>query len=168
MILHTFYYVTVRPSFIFLEFCASWFCMVAFQHSVIPFPGVIVKVFGYTNSMWSREWLKSCRFDFRINITSLTFQCWAPKRDYEEKQAPYSPPLQSQYYAFDLIFTVSKSCNPEPLVIKAQVRWQRYSSALHWLTLLPDSVQVLLSYVRVSRQTTWFLIPKDSQICNLS
>lgn len=90
-----------------------------------PFPGVIVKVFGSINPMWSWEWLKSREFDTRLNISSLTFQCWAPKRDYEEKQAPH--PIQPWLWGLDLFFPASKSHNPESLGIKGQVRHQRFS-----------------------------------------
>lgn len=109
-------------AFLFLQFCTSWFCAVAFQH---PFPGVIVKVFGSINPMWSWEGLKSHEFDMRLSIPSLTFQCWAPKWDHEEKQAPH--PLQPWHWGFDLFFPVSKSHSPESLGIKGQVRHQRFS-----------------------------------------
>lgn len=101
------------------------FCAVAFQHPVTPFPGVIVKVFGSINPMWSWEWLKSHTFDLGLNFLSLTFQCWAPKRDYEEKQAPH--PFQPWHWCFHLLFPVSKSHNPESLGIRGRVRHQRYS-----------------------------------------
>lgn len=99
--------------------------------TVTPFPGVIVKVFGHTNPMWVWERLKGCKFDLTINITNLTFQFWASNEIIRRSSPPTSHSLHPHYYSFDLIFTVSKSHNPESLVIKAQVRHQTYSPSQH-------------------------------------
>lgn len=153
MILPILYYVTARPSFPISP--VLYFCAVPFQQPVTAFPGVIVKVFGSINPMWSWEWLKRHEFDSRLNIPSLTFQCWAPKRDCEEKQAPH--PFQPGTEALISFFQSVKVTIQNHLELKA--RWDIRDSPT--LTLLPGSLKILSSYRRVSWQTPRFVISPD-------
>lgn len=139
-------------AFLFLQFCTLCFCAVAFQHPVTPFPGVIVKVFGSSiNPMWSWEWLKSHKFDSRLNIPSLTFQCWAPEKEIMKKSrlpTPSSPGTGTLISFFQSVKVIIQN----HLELKA--RWDTGDSPT--LTLLPGSLKILSSYRRVSIQTLDF------------